>query len=128
MIFAPLLGTALMITVAREPVATEPLDSAAASANLSSQQKMAATEPLVRTATDCIVHAVVTDPRFGRPASAQLGDLIVDSMPSCIAPVRAMIDAYDRYYGAGSGETFFMGPYLDVLPKAVAGHAKKASD
>jgi hypothetical protein len=30
-----------------------------------------------------------------------------------------MIDAYDRYYGTGLGDAFFMGPYLDILPRAV---------
>jgi hypothetical protein len=30
-----------------------------------------------------------------------------------------MIDAHDRYYGSGSGQQFFMGPYLDALPAAV---------
>jgi hypothetical protein len=30
-----------------------------------------------------------------------------------------MIDAYDRYFGEGSGEAFFMGPYLDILPRVV---------
>jgi hypothetical protein len=30
-----------------------------------------------------------------------------------------MIDAYDRFFGDGSGEAFFMGPYLDALPAAV---------
>jgi hypothetical protein len=45
-------------------------------------------------------------------------------MPSCVTPVRAMIDAYDRYFGRGTGEAFFMGPYLDVLPKAVTEGAK----
>jgi hypothetical protein len=40
-------------------------------------------------------------------------------VPVCIAEVRAMIAAFDRYYGAGAGESFFMGPYLDVLPAAV---------
>jgi hypothetical protein len=40
-------------------------------------------------------------------------------MPSCTNEVRAMIEAYDRYFGDGEGEAFFMGPYLDVLPMAV---------
>ena len=31
-----------------------------------------------------------------------------------------MIEAYDRYFGEGECEAFFMGPYLDVLPKAVS--------
>ncbi len=33
--------------------------------------------------------------------------------------MRAMIDAYDSHFGAGTGEPFFSGPYLDVLPTAV---------
>lgn len=121
MILAPLFGTALLVAVA-----TEPLDDAKNGAALSPQQKSAATQPLVRSATDCIVHAVVADPRYGSKA-VQLGDLIVASMPSCVAPVRAMIDAYDRYYGEGSGQAFFMGPYLDLLPQVVIKAGKKAA-
>jgi hypothetical protein len=119
MIFAPLFGTALTLAVA-----TGPLDSSGHETRLSAQEKMAATEPLIRSATDCIVHAVSADPRYSEKPSA-LGDLIVASMPACVTPVRAMIDAYDRYYGEGSGEAFFMGPYLDVLPKAVMDGASK---
>jgi hypothetical protein len=122
MLLAPLVGTALVIAVA-----TEPLNNTGASAHLSMQEKMAATEPLVRSATDCIVHAIIADPRYGDNQSAQLSELIVDSMPTCVKPVREMIDAYDRYYGDGSGEAFFMGPYLDVLPKAVTAGAKKTT-
>jgi hypothetical protein len=133
MILAPLLGTTLAVAVA-----TGSLDDSTAARNLSAQQKIAATQPLVRSATDCIVHAVVADPRYGAKPAAELGgengselgnelgDLIVASMPSCAAPVRAMIDAYDRYYGEGRGEAFFMGPYLDVLPKVVMEAGKKA--
>jgi hypothetical protein len=44
-----------------------------------------------------------------------------------VQAVRAMIDAYDQYYGDGSGEAFFMGPYLDVLPKMVVEAGKKAA-
>jgi hypothetical protein len=124
MILAPLLGTALAVAVATGPLN----DSAGTSAGtLSPQQKSAATHPLVRSATDCIVNAVVTDPQYATTAAAGLGDLIVASMPSCVAPVRAMIDAYDRYYGDGSGEAFFMGPYLDLLPQAVMAASRKAS-
>jgi hypothetical protein len=38
-----------------------------------------------------------------------------------------MIDAYDQFYGEGTGEAFFMGPYLDALPTAVAAAAKNAA-
>jgi hypothetical protein len=122
MIIATLFGAALVVGVATGPL-TDPVDEAA----LSSQQKLAATKPLVRSATDCIVHAVMTDPRYTAKPAAALGDLIVASMPSCRTPVRAMIDAYDRYYGEGSGEAYFMGPYLDVLPKAVLAGTNRAS-
>jgi hypothetical protein len=44
----------------------------------------------------------------------------VASIPACVRPVRAMIDGYDRYFGEGTGEAFFMGPYLDVLPAMVS--------
>ena len=83
-ILAPLLGTALVVAVA-----TGPLDDSAAARNLPAQQKSAAIQPLVRSATDCIVHAVVADPRYvAKPAAefgSELGDLIVASMPSCTA-------------------------------------------
>ena len=89
-------------------------------ARLSLQQKNAATQAYVQRATDCIARVVVADPRFHRDnLASNLGDLIVDSMPKCLGPVRAMIAAYDRYFGEGVGEEFFMGPYLDVLPSAV---------
>jgi hypothetical protein len=120
MILAPLFGTTLMMTIAAGPA----IDSNA-TAKLSPQQRSALTQPLVHSATDCIVHAVTSDPRYAAANTDGLGDLIVASMPSCLAPVRAMIDAYDRYYGEGSGEAFFMGPYLDVLPRAVAIAGKK---
>jgi hypothetical protein len=120
-VLAPLFGASLVVTVA-----TGPIDDPMGAAHLSDQEKSAATEPLVRSATDCLVHAVVADPRYGK-AATQLGDLIVASMPVCVAPVRAMIEAYDEYYGEGSGETFFMGPYLDLLPKLVLEAGKKAA-
>jgi hypothetical protein len=117
MILAKLAGAALVVSVATGPI-TEP--SGPAQPRLSLQQKNAALQPLLRSATECIARTVATDPGFRRESpNENLGDLIVASVPSCIAPVRAMIDAYDRYFGDGTGEAFFMGPYLDILPGAV---------
>jgi hypothetical protein len=120
MILASLFSTALIVAVATEPL------EASGEPKLSAQQKIEATGPLIRSATDCIVRAVVSDPRYAATASAGLGDLIVASMPSCVTPVRAMIDGYDRAFGDGSGEAFFMGLYLDKLPKAITEGAKQA--
>ena len=122
MILAPLFGTAMMVAVA-----TGPLDDPMGLTHLSPREKSAATQTLMRSATDCIVHAVFANPRYAASGSTELGDLIVASMPSCVTPVRAMIDGYDQYYGEGSGEAFFMGPYLDALPKLVIEAGKKAA-
>jgi hypothetical protein len=117
MILTKLAAATLVIGVAAGPT-VEP--DGAAFRQMSLHQKNAAMQPLMRLATDCIAQTVAADPRFRKEALANnLGDLIVTSMESCTGPVRAMIDAYDRYFGDGAGEAFFMGPYLDVLPTAV---------
>jgi len=92
---------------------------------LSDRQKNAALLPLIQRATECIVRKATADPRFSnnlRPG--EMNDLIVDSISACSKPVRAMIDTHDRMYGYGSGEAFLLGPYLDVLPAAVAKQVK----
>jgi hypothetical protein len=121
MLFAPLFSAALVVAVA-----TDPLNDLSGRTSPSASERAAATEPLVHSATECIVRAVIADPRYADRQLAELGDLIVDSMPVCLTRVRAMIEAYDRYYGEGAGEAFFMGPYLEVLPKAVLAGAKDA--
>jgi hypothetical protein len=120
MILAPLAAAALAISVA-----TGPTIDPTVLPSLSTQQKSVAMQSLVRSATECIARTVTADPRYGR-REAELGDLIVDSMPVCVTQVRAMIEAYDRYFGDGEGEAFFMGPYLDVLPTAVSKWVKDA--
>src|SRR5437016_1636409 len=104
MVLAPLVGVTLLISIA----ATPSIDPNHPTVHLSMQERNAAMQPIVRSATDCITQAIAGDPRFHKE---DLGDLIVDSINSCLATVRAMIDAYDRYFGAGTGEAFFMGPY-----------------
>jgi hypothetical protein len=116
MIIAALAGAALVVSVATGPV----LHPDGAPTHPSAQQRNAAVEPLVRFATECIARAVAGDPRFSKnDPTANLGDLIVASVPACVGPVHTMMDAYDRYFGDGTGEAFFAGPYLDVLPAAV---------
>jgi hypothetical protein len=111
MLIQPLAAFLLLVRVATGGTLA-PDDN---SSPLSVQQKHAATQPLITSATECILKSVVADPNPDR----EIGDRIVDAVPVCIAEVRAMIAAFDRYYGAGAGESFFLGPYLDVLPAAV---------
>jgi hypothetical protein len=128
MLFGAVFGLSLMATVSLDGSAISP-PGRMAPAQMSLQQKNAALRPLVRSTTECIVRTVSTDPRLTE--SLKLGDireLIVDSMSSCVGPVRAMIDTYDQLFGNGAGEAFFMGPYLDVLPTAVLSKVKNAGE
>ena len=114
MLAAPLAGLSLLLNIAVGPVPNA--DTGAPEISL--RQKTAAIQPLIRSATECIARRVVADPRYD--AKGDLGELIVESVPSCVDALRAMIDAHDRYFGGGSGENFFSGPYLDILPTAVS--------
>ncbi|MBI5113757.1 MAG: hypothetical protein HZA68_17455 [Rhodovulum sp.] len=112
MVIAPLVAASLALSVATGPL--DPRPSHAASPRVALQSRVTAT-------TDCIVRAIAADPRFKQAsAGAMIGELIVDSMPACAATVREMIDAWDASFGDGSGEAFFMGPFLDVLPAAAS--------
>lgn len=115
MFIEALTGLSLLIHVSIGPGAITP-ENDDSYVHLSTREKSAVLDPLIHTATECVARAVSRDPRLGR---AQVTDLIVDSFKNCTAPVREMINAHDRYYGPGSGEQFFMGPYLDALPASV---------
>jgi hypothetical protein len=118
MILAALVALSLIVPASIDRPALSALGDGAA--DLSAQQKRAVVAPLISTATECIARTVSADPRFPKVGNAvEVNDLIVESMPSCVGPVRRMIDAYDRVFGDGAGESFFMGPYLDALPAAV---------
>ena len=67
MFVAPLVGAALFVAVA-----TDPLHDVTGDARLSLQEKAAATEPLVRSATQCIVRAVTASPRYRGRVDARL--------------------------------------------------------
>ncbi|MEX0591369.1 MAG: hypothetical protein WD207_09795 [Xanthobacteraceae bacterium] len=107
----------LLVAVSINPGVIAP-DGSGMSAQMTAQEKYAVMRPLVKSATECVARAVAADPRLGK---IRVTDLIVDSFKSCTDPVRALIDTHDRYYGSGTGEQFFMGPYLDALPAAVTG-------
>jgi hypothetical protein len=123
MIPAGLVGLSFVVMAAVEPNISPSENQGGRQLTL--QQRTAVMRPLVRSATDCIVSAVAASPRFqGGMAPASLNDLIVASMTPCLASVRAMIEAHDRVFGDGSGEVFFMGTFLDVLPAAVTKQVK----
>jgi len=103
----------LLLTAATPDTELDPMR-----AHLTHQQRTAAVQPFITRATECVARSVAADARA--TDASKLGDLIVDSMPSCADLMRSMIATYDQYFGEGSGEAFFSGPYLDVLPAAVS--------
>jgi hypothetical protein len=123
MILEALFGLSLVTRVSLDtlPPAADP----SAWLQMSVQKKDAALLPLVQRATECILRKAAADPRYKADMGAgEINDLIVDAIAACAILVRAMVRAHDRMYGAGSGEAFLLGPYLDVLPGAVVRQVK----
>jgi hypothetical protein len=118
MILETLFGMSLVMKVSLDT--QTPAPAPAAWMQLSVHARDEALLPLVQRATTCILQRVAADRRY-RPGlrADEINDLIVDSIAACRGPVKAMIEAHDRMYGAGSGQAFLLGPYLDVLPTAV---------
>jgi hypothetical protein len=123
MILETLFGLSLVLNVSFD--SQDPAPDPSAWMQLSVQQKDAALLPLVQRATECILRQASDDPRYKADMhTAEMNDVIVDSIAACQRSVRAMIDAHDRMYGYGSGEEFLLGPYLDVLPAAMVKHVR----
>jgi hypothetical protein len=119
MIIAALVAASLAVPVAADAGVAWP-PSGGGLRHMSTDQKLAVIRPLVETANQCIARKVTADPRYTTLAQAgEVSGLIVESVPSCVDAMRALIDAHDRLFGDGAGETYFMGPYLDALPSAV---------
>ena len=124
MIIGSVLAVSLVLNVSLTPHVPSPA-AHAGWMQLSLPQRNAALLPAVRRATECIVRQAASDARYRAGMSpAEMNDLIVDSVAACGRVVRAMMDVHDRMYGAGSGEAFLLGPYLDVLPAAVVRQAR----
>ena len=121
MIWAPLFAVTLAATVATGPVGDQLGPDTAA-------RRGDALKATVNAATECVVRKIAADPRMQQGnLDAMMGELIVDSMPACAGKMREMIEAYDASFGPGSGEAFFMGPFLDLLPTATGLRLKAGS-
>jgi hypothetical protein len=130
MVFTAFVATVLLagsLLVPAAIVRSEPRPLPEGGATLPAERKDALLRPLVSTATECIARSVSADPRFPvLKDPADINNLIVEAVPSCVDDLRSMIDTYDRLYGDGTGDMFFMGPYLDGLPAAVTIRVKSA--
>ena len=124
MILESVFGLSLVLNVsldAQIPATT----SHAGWSRLSVAERQVKLLPLVSRATDCILRRIAKNPRYRADLRRdEINDLIAGALRGCAEPLLAMIDAHDRLYGAGSGEAFLLGPYLDVLPSAVVRQVK----
>jgi hypothetical protein len=119
MVLSALLAVSLIVPAAADAGTLWP-PSASGGRHMSVQQKLSVIRPLVDTANECVARSVTADPRYKTVAQAgEINGLIVDSVPSCVEAMRALIEAQDRMFGEGAGESYFMGPYLDALPSAI---------
>ena len=119
MIKGALFGLSLLLNTAVETYQPQP-GPEDARLQMSVQQINAVIQPLLYSATDCVARTVASDPKFQvNLPPGDINELIVSAMETCLEQMRAMIDAHDRLFGEGTGEAFFMGPYLEILPKAV---------
>lgn len=118
MILESIVGLSIIVYASLDSPAPEPVPPPPPS---SARHRDAALLPLVHRAAACVLQRIADDPgsRAGRRAG-EVEALIVTAMAGCARPLRAVVHAHDRMYGRGSGEAFLRGPFMDVLPAAVA--------
>lgn len=113
--YATVVATVLAVSAASAPL----FGGVSAPTQTSSRvEKTATVQRYVDRATDCVIDAIKSD----RIASSEtsVGELIVAVMPACVERMQAMIHTFDDVYGAGAGERFFSGAFLDLLPIVVS--------
>lgn len=126
MILAAIVAASLIVPVSIDRSAPWPPPRERVAA-MSIDPQDSAIGPLVLSATECIARTVSANPRFQMSvAGSDFNDLIVESVPVCADTLRDMIETYDRLFGDGAGESFFMGAYLDGLPAAVNAWVNRA--
>lgn len=93
---------------------------------LTEAQKRKIHLPYVRAATNCISQSLLMAPDAVRLAkNGQWADAL-RAMPKgqCGAEISTLIGTHDQLYGAGTGQTFFAGPYISDLPRALGNRLK----
>lgn len=87
---------------------------------LSGKAKEASMQRAVTAAMQCVARVVPQEAGYSpSTAGTAFGDLIAKGVQSCVSEIREMIALSDRYFGYGSGEEYFAGPFLNWLPQAV---------
>jgi hypothetical protein len=94
---------------------------------LTEQQKRRLHLPYIRAATDCYAGAIgASNSALDLAREGKWYDALTSVGNVCNAAAVSLIETHDRLYGPGTGTTFFKGPYLDDLPRAVGTRLKEA--
>lgn len=94
---------------------------------LNEAQKRRLHLPYVRAATNCYAKAIEGSvPALDMAREGRWYDALSAAGKACEAQIIAMINVHDQLYGPGTGVTFFRGPYIDDLPRAVGTRLKSA--
>lgn len=100
---------------------------AASGQGLTESQKRKLHLPYVRAATDCYAKAIeMNTSALDMATQGRWYDALSSVGKTCDAQVIAMINVHDQLYGPGTGATFFKGPYVEDLPRAVGTRLKSA--
>ena len=94
---------------------------------LNEAQKRRLHLPYVRAATDCYARVIEENVQaLDMAREGRWYDALSATGKVCERPVLTMINMHDQLYGPGTGVTFFRGPYVDDLPRAVGTRLKTA--
>ncbi|WP_152276466.1 hypothetical protein [Methylorubrum populi] len=93
---------------------------------LTEAQKRKIHLPYVRAATNCISQSLLMAPDAVRLAKQGQWADALRALPKgqCGAEISTLIGTHDQLYGAGTGQTFFAGPYINDLPRALGNRLK----
>ena len=92
-------------------------------------QRRKAHLPFVRATTDCISKTVLRQTDIVQKVQQnQLQSAISNVGSACSQEVQMLIQKHDEIYGYGTGQSFFSGPYLNDLPRAVLSRIRPEID
>ena len=71
---------------------------------------------LQQMTTSCVIQVMR---KYPHKREASFTDRITEAFPHCAKYTQSFVREFDRVYGEGQGKEFFLGPYLDDLPRII---------
>jgi hypothetical protein len=117
---AALFYFAALVTQSEVVFAQQPPLSINGDQQVTESQKRKTHLPYVRATTECFTQAVLKQNDIAQKIQMnQIQSAVFSVGAGCSQEVQLMIKKHDEIYGYGTGQSFFTGPYLNDLPRAV---------